>query len=99
VSSVENDWFAKECLGYLFRLYPTKYGMYDNNARIMNFLWNGEDAKYDPAIDHLDTRTKLHRGEYIMSCFGGKCVRRLPLYRNTFSQFLTDCFSKSVLFV
>ena len=54
----------------------------------MGYIWNGADAAY-PANYVLHRSTKAHK-DYMNSCLGGQCVKKIKLSQSVFGQWIKD---------
>ena len=55
----------------------------------MDCIWNGADAAY-PANYVLQRSTKACK-DYMNSCFGGQCVKKIKLSKSVFGQWIKEC--------
>ena len=56
---------------------------------IVGYIWNVADAA-NPASYVLHRSTKAHKN-YMNSCFGGQCVKKIKISQSVFGQWIKEC--------
>ena len=89
ISSPDEDWFAKRCIHVLLVKNPDLASACTLDPDLVGYIWNGADAAY-PANYVLHRSTKAHK-DYMNSCFGDQCVKKIKLSQNVFGQWIKEC--------
>jgi hypothetical protein len=89
ISSPDEDCFAKWCIHILLIRNPDLAAACNLDPDLVGSIWSGADAAYP-------TNYVLHRStnackDYMNSCFGGQCVKKIKLSQNVFGQWINGC--------
>ena len=88
--SPHEDWFAKRCIHVLLIKNPDLASAYTLDPDLVGYIWNGADAAYPAKYDVLHRSTKGYK-DYMSSCFGGQCVKKIKLSQSVFGQWIKEC--------
>ena len=89
IISPDEDWFAEQCLHVLLIKNPDLASACTLDPDLVGYTWNGADAAY-PANYVLHRSTKAQK-DYMNSCFGGQCVKKIKLSQSVFGQWIKEC--------
>ena len=89
ISSPDEDWFAKQCIHILHIKNPDLASACTLDPDLVGYIWNGANAAY-PANYVLLRSTKACK-DYMISCFGGQCVKKTKLSQSVFGQWIKEC--------